>query len=178
MVHRRRPSIAKHCMCITLAFCVVGFAAGCMRSDAATELTATVTAAVDIRLSERTPSPRPDGTPTAVPQEATDFTETTAELSIIVPTQPRGRSGDDALVSGTLTLSGRCLWIVPAPLYGGYVIICPEGTRVAVLDGQLSVVQPNGDVFAMVGDVITLGGGEWGGPSVEGCGAPAWGADF
>ena len=175
MVHRLRPSIAKHCICITLASCVVGFAAGCMRSDAATELTATVTAAVDIRSSERTPSPRPDGTPTAVPQKATHFTETTAELSIIVPTQPRGRSGDDALVSGTLTLSGRCLWIVPAPLYGGYV---PEGTSVTVLDDHVSVVKPNGDVFARVGDVITLGGGEWGGPSVEGCGAPAWGAEF
>lgn len=174
-MHRRRAFQRRILWALTA--CVIGLAAvGCGATDEDTGLSAAST--VDVRSSESTPSPRPEGTPTAEPQQASDFLETTSEVPILVPTQPRGRADDDALVSGILTLTGRCLWIVPGPLQGGYVIIWPEGTRVTVLDGQIAVVKSNGDVFARAGDVVALGGGEWGGASPEGCGGPAWGADF
>ena len=63
-----------------------------------------------------------------------------------------------ALGSGTLTLENGCLWL----RYGAErdLIIWPPLYRLTMSDGRLAVLDGTGAEFAVVGDAITIGGGE------------------
>lgn len=103
--------------------------------------------------------------------------DTSPPTTVHMLTQTTDNGDDDALLEGTLVLTGGCLQVSEPTTDTSHTIIWPEGTRLTPRDAQISVLQPGGNEFARVGEQVRVGGGEWGGDLPSHCGGFLWGSD-
>ena len=105
--------------------------------------------------------------------------------SIVFPVQGPVNNVMEALIEGTLTVRRGCLYLsMPGP--GGLVLpIWPDGFSYEHTDGEVSVLNDDGEVVAKTGVRFSMGGGMSGeGPGnrlpselkdeVRGCKGPYW----
>ena len=110
--------------------------------------------------------------------------ESETPQAIIFPVQDATNNVMQALIEGTLTEQGRCLYISGREAYKWVLPIWPDGFSYERVDGNLSVLDANGKTVVQTGSSVSMGGGMLGEedaplpselrPRVGSCDGPYW----
>lgn len=95
---------------------------------------------------------------TAIPLNPTTSLE--ANATIIFPQLAVGRSTDEALLVGELTVVKSCLRVISGDSSRSYLLVWPSNVTLRTTTLSPEVHDSRGRVVARVGEMIRMGGGE------------------